>query len=88
MIKKFFLIVILSLTAAFGPARAGVVADSANSAPATSAVIIQTEPEMADKMRENGKIYVVVVVLATIFVGIFAYLIRVDRRISKLEKNI
>ena len=46
-----------------------------------------TDPEMADTMRSNGKIYVVVLVLATIFAGIIAYLIRLDRKISKLEKN-
>jgi hypothetical protein len=43
--------------------------------------------DMADAMRSNGKIYVVVLVLATIFAGIIAYLIRIDRKISKLEKN-
>ena len=45
------------------------------------------ETEMADAMRGNGKIYVVVVVLATIFAGIFAYLVLLDRKISKLEKE-
>ena len=45
------------------------------------------ETEMADTMRSNGKIYVVVVVLATIFAGIFAYLVYLDRKISKLEKE-
>ncbi|MCB0699765.1 MAG: hypothetical protein KDC11_07940 [Chitinophagaceae bacterium] len=47
----------------------------------------QSTPEMADAMRADGKIYVVVLVLATIFVGIIAYLVRLDRKISKLEKN-
>lgn len=45
------------------------------------------EPEMADVMRSNGKIYVVVTVLATIFAGIFAYLVYLDRKISKIEKD-
>ena len=45
------------------------------------------ETEMADTMRSNGKIYVVVVVLATIFAGIFAYLVMLDRKIGKLEKE-
>ncbi len=45
------------------------------------------EPEEADGMRSNGKIYVVVTVLATIFAGIFAYLVILDRKISKLEKE-
>ena len=44
------------------------------------------QPEMADAMRANGKIYVVVLVLATIFAGIILYLVRLDRKISKLEK--
>ncbi|MGZ3753378.1 MAG: CcmD family protein [Mucilaginibacter sp.] len=44
-------------------------------------------PDMADKMRADGKIYVVVLVLATIFAGIILYLVRLDRKISKLEKQ-
>lgn len=47
----------------------------------------ETQPEMADTMRSNGKIYVVVLVLATIFAGIIAYLVRLDRKITKIEKN-
>lgn len=42
---------------------------------------------MADEMRSNGKIYVVVAVLTTIFIGIVLYLIRLDRKLSKLEKE-
>lgn len=42
---------------------------------------------MADEMRSNGKIYVVVAVILTIFAGIVLYLVRLDRKISKLEKS-
>jgi uncharacterized membrane protein (DUF485 family) len=42
---------------------------------------------MADELRRNGKIYVVVAVILTIFIGIILYLIRLDRKISKLENN-
>lgn len=45
-------------------------------------------PEMADLMRENGKIYVVVAVLMIIFIGMVVYLIRMDRRIGKMEKEL
>jgi hypothetical protein len=48
----------------------------------------ESESGMAVEMRRNGKIYVVVAVLVTIFIGIIIYLIRLDRKISKLEKNI
>jgi hypothetical protein len=46
-----------------------------------------SQPEMADALRTDGKIYVVVLVLATIFAGIIAFLVHLDRKISKLEKN-
>ena len=42
---------------------------------------------MASLMRSNGKIYVVVAVVLTILFGLIAYLIRLDRKISKLEKE-
>jgi len=43
--------------------------------------------EMADVMRSNGKIYVVVAVVVAILIGLFIYVITVDRKISKLEKH-
>lgn len=43
--------------------------------------------EMADVMKDNGKIYVVIAVMLTILAGLVLYLVRLDRRISKLEKN-
>ena len=42
--------------------------------------------EMADVMRSNGKIYVVVAVLATIFIGLMIFLIRIDKKVQKLEE--
>lgn len=44
--------------------------------------------EMADTMRAEGKIYVVVAVLVLIFAGITAYAVRIDQKISRLEKQI
>lgn len=45
------------------------------------------KPEMADVMRSNGKIYVVVAVCLTILIGLIIYVILIDRKISKLEKE-
>jgi uncharacterized membrane protein len=42
---------------------------------------------MADTFRNNGKIYVVVAVLLTIFAGIIIYLVRLDKKITRLEKG-
>ena len=43
--------------------------------------------EMADTMRSNGRIYVVVAVVVVILIGLILYLIRLDRKISRLEKE-
>lgn len=57
---------------------------------AFSALLVQaqdTTVEMADAMRQNGKIYVVAAVVLTILVGLFLYLLRLDGKISNIEKN-
>ena len=46
-----------------------------------------TEPAMADVMRSNGKIYVVVAVLMVIFIGIVVYLFRIERKMDRMEKE-
>ena len=43
--------------------------------------------EMADAMRSSGKIYVVVAVIAIIFIGLAIYLFSIDRRLKKIEKE-
>ncbi len=47
----------------------------------------QDKVEMADSMRNNGKIYVVVAVCMTILIGLFVYVIILDKKISRFEKN-
>ena len=46
-----------------------------------------TPVEMADRLRADGKIYVVVVVLLVVLVGVLLYLIRLDSKISRVEKE-
>ncbi len=51
-----------------------------------SNLIAQTEnPDFA---RSIGKIYVVVAVIVAIFIGIIAFLIYLDRKLTKLENQI
>lgn len=45
------------------------------------------QTEMADTMRSNGKIYVVVAVACIVFSVITIYLILIDRKVTKLEKR-
>lgn len=57
-----------------------------------SAIALQAQDgnkkvEMADLMRSNGRIYVVVAVMLTILAGLILYVVRLDRKISRLEKE-
>ena len=46
------------------------------------------QPEMADALRTSGKIYVVVLVLVIIVTGLLVYLIRLDGKVSRLEREV
>lgn len=45
------------------------------------------EADMADEMRGNGKIYVVVAVMLVILLGLLFYLISIDRKLNRIEKE-
>ena len=53
----------------------------------TQNIFAQQDVAMADKLREDGKIWVVVGVIAVVFAGIIVYLVSLDRKISKIEKE-
>jgi hypothetical protein len=42
--------------------------------------------EMADKLRSNGKIYVVVASVLVIFTGILIFMVVTDRKLARLER--
>jgi hypothetical protein len=56
-----------------------------------AAVLAQaTDPQKqytAFDMRSNGKIYVVVGVVLIILAGLLLYMVRLDRKITRLEKD-
>ena len=56
--------------------------------PVTESDYSNNTVEMADQMRADGKIYVLVGIITIIFVGITVYVVNTDRRIAKLEKNL
>jgi CcmD family protein len=53
-----------------------------------SVIAFAQDVEMAEGLRSEGKIYIVVGVLLIIFAGIVLYLINIDKKVSKLEKEI
>ena len=42
---------------------------------------------MDETLQSNGKIYVVVAIIAIIFVGLALYLFSIDRRLKKIENE-
>ncbi|EKB50584.1 hypothetical protein B879_00787 [Cecembia lonarensis LW9] len=52
----------------------------------TEADYQNTRVEMADVMRSEGKIYVLVGIIAIVFAGIVVYIINTDKKVSRLEK--
>lgn len=46
------------------------------------------ESTIVDFLGNTGKIYSVVAVICTIFIGIAIFLIRLDRKLTKLENQI
>ncbi len=69
--KKLFLIIMIAFT--------NLVAFSQYDNATSGSTIEKT-------MRSDGKIYVVVAVCLTILFGLIIYLVRLDRKITKLEK--
>ena len=49
--------------------------------------LILQEVAMADAMRSNGKIYVVVVISLIILFSLFLYLYRIEKQIKSINKN-
>ena len=45
------------------------------------------DKKWTEQMNSTGKVFVVIAVMLTILAGLVLYLVRLDRKISKLEKN-
>lgn len=47
-----------------------------------------SEVPMADKFREDGKIYVLTGVVLIILIGTLTYLVVIDRKVSRIENTL
>jgi len=50
--------------------------------------LAQEKVEMADTMRAEGKIYVVVGIILIVLIGLIVYLFLMDRKVSRLEDKL
>ena len=53
-----------------------------------NSIASMAQPEMADGMRAEGKIYVVVAIIVVILLGVLGYLFVLDRKLTNLEKRL
>lgn len=51
-------------------------------------VALAQDAEMADALRAEGKIYVVVAIVLIVLAGLIVYLFALDRKLNKLEEMI
>ena len=50
--------------------------------------LINAQATSPDFLRSTGKIYVVVAVIVVVFIGIIFFLVRLDRKLTKIENQI
>ncbi len=53
----------------------------------STAIFAQDNGASESLMRSNGKIYVVVAICVTILLGLFLYVVSIDKKIGKIEKD-
>lgn len=70
------------------PAVAQSSAEGMNTVEFSSTTAASSSPEMADVMRRDGKIYIVVAVLVTLLLGVLLYLIHLDKKVARLEREL
>ena len=80
MMRKYIVAVLLAIT--------GFVAQAQDKIEITEEDYSNNRIEMADTFREDGKIYVVIAVILIILVGLFIYLILIDRKVTRLANQI
>ena len=54
----------------------------------TALTSVAQDAEMADQMRSNGKIYVIVGIILIVLCGLIGYLFIMDRKVKRLEDRL
>ena len=85
MLNKWVLV--LGLALSFSGFNTLKAQDSGQSVMVEANVPASQNIEMADRMRQDGTIYVVVGCVLVVLAGMLFYLVRIDRKVSRLEKE-
>ena len=82
LLRYFSIFMLLFTLSAFGPKQSG------EKIKIEQRDYNNSEIEMADTWREDGKIYVVIATVGSILLGFMGYLFVLDRKVAKMEKEI
>ncbi|MEO0553766.1 MAG: CcmD family protein [Bacteroidota bacterium] len=63
------------------------ISNSQNKLEVTDQDYINSDVEMADQFRADGKIYVLTGIILIILFGIVTYLVIIDRKVARIEKE-
>lgn len=86
---KWLLMLLLAWAAGFSsPVLAQTAPQETNRVEFSSQAPGTSAPEMADLLRRDGKIYIVVIVLVSVLLGVLFYLISLDKKIGRLEREL
>jgi hypothetical protein len=88
MLKNWVLLFLLALTLFINNAATAQTPEQATDRTVmVEANSATADVEMADQLRRDGKIYIVVGCLLVVLGGMIFYLVSIDRKVGRLEKQ-
>lgn len=87
MLKNWVLLLFLALTLFINNATVAQTAPAADETVMVEANSAASDVEMADQLRRDGKIYIVVGCVLVVLAGVLFYLVSIDRKVGRLEKQ-
>ena len=87
MLKPWMFFIVFALTLMGATLAQAQTPDATASTVTVEANAGNQNIEMADKLRSDGKIYVVVACVLVVLIGMIIYLISIDKKVGQLEKQ-
>ncbi|KAA5539537.1 CcmD family protein [Adhaeribacter rhizoryzae] len=87
MLKNWVLLLLLALTLFINNNAVAQTAPAADETVMVEANSSTANVEMADQLRRDGKIYIVVGCVLVVLAGVLFYLVSIDRKVGRLEKQ-
>ena len=87
MLKQWLFLTGFALTLICTTLAQAQTPDATSSTTNTEVAAANTDIEMADLLRQDGKIYIVVACVLVVLLGMIIYLISIDKKVGQLEKQ-